>query len=299
MKKILISGASGLIGKKLCHALQSKGYQIEILVRSGKNHSDFKCYLWDYQNNFIEDGALENTAVFIHLAGATISHRWTKSYKQDIYSSRIDSSQFIFDEMKKRNVFPQTFISSSATGYYGQQTSSEIFSENDPPAHDFLGNVCKAWEEKAIQFEQLGSRVVRIRTSTVLSKSGGALSVLRKPIDYNMGAVLGDGRQYFPWIHINDLISIYVKAVEDASMSGAYNAAAPESVDNKTLTHKIANHLHKKIWLPNIPKWIIRTILGEMSALALEGSRVSSGKIESTGFRFQFPDLDAALSDVL
>lgn len=299
MKKILVSGASGLIGKKLCNVLHSKGYQVETLVRSRKAKSEFKSYLWDYDHAFIEDGALENTTVFIHLAGATISKRWTKSYKKEIYDSRIHSSQFIFDEMTRRNVFPHAVISSSATGFYGQLTSEKIFFEDDPAGHDFLGMVCRDWEEKAVQFEKLGSRVVRIRTSTVLSRSGGALAVLRKPVDYHVGAVLGDGQQYFPWIHIDDLVAIYVKAVEDASMNGAYNAAAPDFVNNKILTQKIANHLGQKIWLPNIPKLIIRTMLGEMSCIALEGSRVSSDKIQKAGFRFQFADLDTALSDVL
>lgn len=300
MKKILISGATGLIGKKLSRKLFERGYQVEILVRSKpENKSDFKSYVWDYEKGFIEDGALDGTYTFIHLAGASISKRWTEAYKKEIYNSRINSAQFIFEEMQKQNIHPEAVISSSAVGIYGQITSTQIFSENDPPAADFLGNVCTAWEEKAHQFEKLGSRVVCIRTSTVLSEKGGALDVLKKPIELNFGAVLGSGDQYFPWIHLDDLVSIYIKAVEDVSMEGAYNAVAPDFVNNRELTKKIADHLDKKIWLPNIPKFVIKAILGEMAVLALEGSRISSRKIENSGFQFGYDTLDKALADLI
>jgi len=299
MKKILISGATGLVGKKLARKLFERGYQVEILVRSKPQNSDFRSYEWNYEKKFLEEGALDNTYIFIHLAGASISKRWTKAYKEEVYKSRVDSAQFIFDEMQKRKIYPEAVISSSAVGIYGQTTSQQIFTENDQAANDFLGNVCKDWEEKAFQFQQLGSRVVCVRTSTVLSEKGGALEVLKKPIELNVGAALGTGDQYFPWIHIDDLVNIYVKAVEDVSMNGAYNASAPDFTNNRELTKKIASHLDKKLWLPNIPKFIIQTVLGEMSVLALEGSRISSNKIENAGFKFQYNNLDAALSDVI
>ena len=299
MKKILISGATGLVGKKLSRKLYECGYQVEILVRSKDQKSDFKSYMWYYENGFLEEGALDNTYIFIHLAGASISKRWTKSYKKTIYTSRINSAQFIYEQMQKQNIHPEAVISASAVGFYGQVTSKRIFSEEDSQAEDFLGKICADWEQKALQFENLGSRVVTIRTSTVLSENGGALEVFRKPIDFNIGSALGTGKQYFPWVHIDDLVNIYIKAVEDVSMNGAYNASAPDFVNNEILTKKLASHLDKKIWLPNIPKFIIKTVLGEMSVLALEGSRISSKKIENSGFRFKYNNLDAALSDVL
>jgi uncharacterized protein (TIGR01777 family) len=299
MKKILISGATGLVGKKLARKLYERGYQVEILVRSKSENSDFKSYFWDYKKRILENGALDNTYIFIHLAGTPISKRWTASYKKEVYNSRINSAQFIYEEMQKQNIHPEAVISSSAVGIYGQITSQQIFSENDLPAQDFLGNVCKDWELKAHQFEKLGSRVVCIRTSTVLSEKGGALEVLKKPIELNIGAALGSGDQYFPWIHIDDLVNIYFKAVEDVSMNGAYNASAPDFVNNRELTGKIASHLDKKIWLPNIPKFVIKAVLGEMSVLALEGSRISSRKIENSGFKFVYNNLDKALADVI
>jgi len=299
MKKILISGATGLVGKKLTKKLHERGYHVEILVRSKPEKSDFKSYVWDYENGFLEQGALDNTYIFIHLAGASISNRWTESYKKEIYKSRINSAQFIFEQMQNQNIHPEAVISSSAVGFYGQITSQQVFSETDSPAEDFLGKVCADWELKAHQFQNLGSRVVCVRTSTVLSEKGGALEVLKKPIELNFGAVLGSGDQYFPWIHIDDLVNIYFKAVEDVSMDGAYNAAAPDFVNNRELTKKIASHLDKKIWLPNIPKFIIKAALGEMSVLALEGSRVSSRKIENSGFKFVYNTLDNALADVI
>lgn len=299
MKKILISGATGLVGKKLSKKLHERGYKVEILVRSKDQESDFKSYLWNYEKGVLEEGALDNTYIFIHLAGATISKRWTESYKKEIYNSRINSAQFIYEEMQKQNIHPEAVISSSAAGIYGQTTSQTIFTEKDPAADDFLGKVCKDWEEKALQFRNLGSRVVCVRTSTVLSEKGGALEVLKKPIELNVGAVLGTGDQYFPWIHIDDLVNIYVKAVECVTIDGAYNASAPDFVTNKILTKTIADHLGKTIWLPNIPKFVIKTALGEMSVLALEGSRISPDKIINEGFNFAYERLDSALADVL
>ncbi len=299
MKKILISGATGLVGKKLSKKLHERGYKVEILVRSKDQESDFKSYLWNYEKGVLEEGALDNTYIFIHLAGATISKRWTESYKKEIYNSRINSAQFIYEQMQKQNIHPEAVISSSAAGIYGQTTSQTIFTEKDPAADDFLGKVCKDWEEKALQFRNLGSRVVCVRTSTVLSEKGGALEVLKKPIELNVGAVLGTGDQYFPWIHIDDLVNIYVKAVECVTIDGAYNASAPDFVTNKILTKTIADHLGKTIWLPNIPKFVIKTALGEMSVLALEGSRISPEKIINEGFNFAYERLDSALADVL
>ena len=299
MKKILISGATGLVGKKLSKKLHERGYKVEILVRSKDQESDFKSYLWNYEKGVLEEGALDNTYIFIHLAGATISKRWTESYKKEIYNSRINSAQFIYEQMQKQNIHPEAVISSSAAGIYGQTTSQTIFTEKDPAADDFLGKVCKNWEEKALQFRNLGSRVVCVRTSTVLSEKGGALEVLKKPIELNVGAVLGTGDQYFPWIHIDDLVNIYVKAVECVTIDGAYNASAPDFVTNKILTKTIADHLGKTIWLPNIPKFVIKTALGKMSVLALEGSRISPDKIINEGFNFAYERLDSALADVL
>ncbi|WP_312766049.1 TIGR01777 family oxidoreductase [Epilithonimonas sp.] len=299
MKKILISGATGLVGKRLSRKLYERGYQVEILVRSHKERSDFKSYVWDYENHFLEEGALDNTYIFIHLAGAPISKRWTRSYKKEIYKSRVDSAQFIYEKMLEKNIHPEAFISASAVGFYGQITSEHIFSEEDSPAEDFLGRICADWEIKALQFQNLGSRVVRIRTATVLSEKGGALDVFRKPVGFNLGTPLGTGRQYFPWIHLDDLVNIYFKAVEDVSINGAYNASAPDFVTNEVLTKKLASHLGKTLFLPNIPKFIIKTVLGEMSVLALEGSRISSKKIENSGFKFNYDNLDKALADVI
>lgn len=299
MKKILLSGATGMVGRKLSRKLYERGYQVEVLVRHKKEKTDFKSYLWDYKARFLEADALDNTYIFIHLAGATISKRWTDSYKKEIYSSRVDSAQFIFDEMKNHQIHPEAFISASASGYYGQVTSEHIFAESDQPGKDFLGTVCEAWEKKAFQFNELGSRVVCIRTATVLSGKGGALETLRKPIDMGLGAPLGTGKQYFPWIHEDDLVNIYLKAVEDASMEGSYNASAPEYINNEVFTKKLAAHLGKTIFLPNIPKFLIKAILGEMSLLALQGSRLSSEKIEKAGFNFAYKTLDSALADVL
>lgn len=299
MEKVLITGATGLVGKHLAETLSTKGYQVEILVRSKNNPLPYKSYVWDYTKNYIEEGALENASIIIHLAGANIGKRWTRKYQQELVDSRIDSVQFLFEQIKKQKNPLQTFISANGAGYYGQITTERIFDESNPNGTDFIGKLCFDWENKANQFEQLGCRVVSIRTATVLSAKGGALEMLTMPIKYRIGAVLGSGKQYFPWIHLNDLIELYVKAVMDETMQGAFNAAAPDHITNKELTYKLAKQLNRKIWLPHIPAFVLRLVLGRMAVIVLEGSRVSSEKIQKQGFHFKYDTIEKAFNDLI
>lgn len=216
-----------------------------------------------------------------------------------ILDSRVESANLIFSEVKKRNKELKAFISASAVGYYGALTSDKVFTEEDHPASDFLGQTCFEWENAAKQFETLGIRTVTLRTGLVLNKSGGALSKMIIPIRLGLGSALGNGNQYIPWIHIDDLCEIYIKAIEDSQMAGAFNAIAPNFQTNKSLTHMLSNALNKPYWLPNTPAFLLKFILSKMSVLLLKGSRVSSDKILKTGFTFRFPKLEKALKDLL
>jgi len=298
MAQVLISGGSGLVGKTLYEKLQTKGYDVAILSRTNKTR--FKTYLWDPQNNQIDPKAIASSDYIIHLAGANIAEkRWTASRKKLILDSRIQSAKLIFNEVKKQNKELKAFISASAVGYYGAVTSDKIFTEDQVASGDFLGQTCVKWESAAKQFETLNIKTTILRTGLVLNQKGGALSKMIIPIKLGLASALGSGDQYLPWIHIDDLCEIYIKAIEDVSMKGVFNAVAPDFQTNKSFTQTLAKVLNKPCWLPNTPSIFLKFILGEMSVLLLEGSRVSSDKILKKEFIFKFSKLEDALRDLL
>ena len=298
MSNLLISGGSGLVGQHLCKSLQEKGYDVAILSRSSKPKTHTPSYYWDINRNDIDIEAINNCDFIIHLAGVNIGEkRWTRKRKIEILNSRVKSIDLIFKNLDKKNKL-KAVISASAVGYYGAHTTEKIFSETDSSSNDFLGETCSLWEQAADKFTGIGIRTVKIRTGVVLSKKGGALAKLKMPIQLGFGSAIGHGRQYMPWIHMDDLCAIYIKALENKEMNGAFNAVAPEHVTNKALTRKMARALHKPFWFPNIPAFIMKLLFGEMAVMLLSGSRVSSAKIEASGYTFQFPNLESALKDL-
>lgn len=298
MEKILITGASGLIGKKLTELLSEKGYEVIHLVRKTPTNSKVKFHLWNPDKNELEESAFENIDHVIHLAGENISKkRWTDNQKRILRDSRIATANLLFE--KSRNAKAKTFVSASGISLYGTATTENIYEENAEPTADFLAQLTVDWEKAADQFSTAETRVVKIRTAVVLSKTGGALEKMVKPISMGFGSPLGNGKQYFPWIHLDDLCQIYINAVRDKNLSGAYNAVAPEHCTNRELTLAIAKNLEKKIWMPAVPAFAIKLLFGEMGNLVLKGSRISSAKILKTGFQFQYPTLDSALKDCL
>ena len=300
MKTVLITGGTGLVGKYLCKKLIEKGYVVATLGRQSKKQSDIPNYTWNIEKNELEDGALENVDYIIHLAGANIGEkRWTSKRKKEIVDSRIKSSQLIFQKITENKHQLKAFISASAIGYYGAITTDKIFVETDQPSQDFLGETCRLWEESANSFESSGIRTVKIRTGVVLTYQGGALAKMITPVKVGLGASIGSGKQYMPWIHIDDLCEIYLKAIEDNNMHGAFNAVSPEHKNNGEFSKTLTKVLKKKVWFPNIPAFIMKIIFGKMSELILNGSRVSSNKLIKEGFQFKFPDLKSALEDLI
>jgi len=299
METILITG-KGLIANYLADQLHKMGYNISFLSRSKKNNSPFQTYTWNIDQNQIDEEAIATADYIIHLAGANISGaRWTAKRKQIIINSRVKSASLIFNEVNRQSKKIKAFISSSAVGYYGAITSDNIFTEEDPPSKDFLGETCRLWEQAADDFAVSGTRTVKIRTGVVLTKQGGALEKMMGPVKMGIGSALGTGKQYLPWIHIDDLCSIFIKAIEDSNMKGAYNAVTPDFKTNKEFTQILAKVLRQPFWFPNIPGFMMKLMFGEMAAILLEGSRVSAGKIKGTGFKFKFTDLKTALTDLL
>jgi uncharacterized protein len=298
--KVLISGGSGLIGRELCIRLQEKGYEVAILSRNKTYYSGPQTYKWDLENGSIETGAIETSDFIIHLAGANISEkRWNEKRKQVIIDSRVKGINLLFDKIKTARNKPQAFITSSAVNYYGTLTRNTIFTEDYPPGGDFLGEVCRKWEEAATQMEMLQIRTVKIRTGIVLSDKGGALKKMLLPVNLGLSAPIGSGDQYFPWIHIDDLCQIYIKAIEDQAMTGAYNAVAPGHTTNHDFMKTLAGVREKPFWAPRVPSYMLKLFLGEMAQMLLNGSRISSEKIIKTGFSFKFDSLPKALKDLV
>jgi uncharacterized protein len=297
---VLISGGNGLIGLHLSARLKSCGFHVVIIGRSADNNSEYPQYTWDLNKNEIEQDAILKADYIIHLAGANIGERkWTQKRKQEIIDSRVKASQLLFEKAKENSNKIKAFISASATGYYGTVTTEKIYNENDLPGNDFLSETCKSWENAADRFQELGIRVVKIRTGIVLTKKGGALGKMLIPIKLGFGFALGSGNQYIPWIHIDDLCNIYLKAIEDIEMQGVYNAVASEHITNKVLIQTLCHRLKKPFWFPHIPALALRLFFGEMSDILIKGSRVSSDKIRKEGYNFLFPDLHSSIQNLL
>lgn len=300
-KNVLISGGSGFIGKHLTHLLIGKGYTVSILSRSQKqNTADVFYYKWDVSAGFIEEEAVLKADYVIHLAGENIAEkRWTKERKEAIVQSREQSIRLIYDVLKKNNKKLDAFVSASGIGIYGAINGSEICDENTAPANDFLGTTCQKWEAAADTIASLGIRTVKIRTGLVLGKGDGFLKKLTPIFKFRLGSALGSGRQYMPWIHVDDLCAIYLESINNLKLTGAYNAAIYDNTTNAVFSKTLAKIYGYSVWLPNVPALMIQLAMGEMAQIILTGRRVSSVKIEETGFKFQFTTLKSALKNCI
>ena len=296
-KNILITGGTGFIGQHLTNLLIENNYSVSILSRSSKqNKVDISYFVWDIDKHFIDEQAVINADYIIHLAGEGIAdQRWTSRRKKAIVDSREKSIQLIYAVLKKHNKKLEAFVSASGIGIYGAVNGPKVCIESTRVADDFLGSTCQKWEAAADTIESLGIRTVKIRTGLVFGKDEGFLKKLTPIFKYKLGAALGSGKQYMPWIHIDDLCSIYLAALQKTEMSGAYNAAINDHTNNEIFSKTLARIYGYKLWLPNVPAFLIRLALGEMALIILKGRRVSSHKIEETGFQFKYNKLEVAL----
>ncbi len=298
--KVLITGGTGAVGRQLCAFLSEQNIEVSILSRSKNDKSKYKTYLWDQEHQLIDKEAFTDCDYIIHLAGAGIADkRWSESRKKEILDSRVKTTNLLFKALSTSKHEVKGIISASAVGYYGQTTTDTVFKEEDQPGNDFVASVCKAWEASVNRFQDLGIRTVNLRIGIVLMKKGGALEKMAQPFHWNLGAALGTGKQIIPWIHITDLTHIVLQAIQSYQMEGPYNCCAPEPASNLEFSTQIADVLGKRIWLPKVPSWVLKIMLGSRAVLLTEGSSVSVEKILKTNYQFKYPKLRTALQDLL
>lgn len=295
---ILITGGTGLIGKALVKKLEDNNHSVRILTRS-KSEIPNEFY-WNIAEKTIDEKAFVDLHCIIHLAGANISEKWTSDYKTEMYTSRIHAANLLLDFCKRNKTHLKSFISASGINFYGTFTSKQILTESSGILHrDFLATLCEEWENAADQFSELAERVVCLRTAMVLSKSGGAFPMLKKTVNLNIGSAVGSGKQWMNWIHIDDLVNMYVYAVEHSEINGKYNAVADEIPSNKDFMKNLAK-ASKKIFLPfHVPAFLMKFIFGEMSSIILEGTRAYNKKIKSKGFNFKYSEIDKAFRNLI
>ena len=298
-KRVLITGSTGLIGTELKDLLGKEGYTINELSRRKLDHEN--TFQWDIREGKLDIEALNGVSTIVHLAGAGVAdEKWTEKRKKELFDSRIDSTKLLYQSLKDNPGHGvKTLVCASAIGFYGFDRGSELVEEDSLPGNDFLAEITKAWEKEAKMFEELGIRVVNVRIGIVLSTEGGALVEIIKPVKLMAGAALGSGKQYMSWIHIRDMAGIIQYAIENESLQGPYNAVAPNPEANKELTRTLASVMSKPFFLPNVPGFVLKTLLGDMAVLVLGGLKVSSEKIIQAGYSFKYPDLREALEDLI
>jgi uncharacterized protein (TIGR01777 family) len=298
MKNILLTGGSGSLGRHLTKALLAQGYAVSHLSRKAGADAQVKTFIWDIDKGIIDERCIDEVDTIVHLAGSGIAEkRWTDERKKDLINSRVKSIELVYDLLKRKQHEVTSVVSASGIGYYNDR-GDELMYETSPPTNDFISQCCVLWEAAVDEGEKFGMRVLKFRTGVVLDKDGGALPALAQPIKLYVGSPIGSGKQWIPWIHWQDVVDMYLLGIENKELTGVYNMVSPNPATNKQLTQAVAKQLHKPLWAPNVPGFVLKLLLGEMSSLVLGSTKVSAQKIEDAGFKFKFADLDAALSAI-
>ena len=298
---ILITGATGLIGKEIVKQCHANGHKVHFLTTSKSKLSTqagYRGFYWNPYQKEIDHACFEGVSAIINLVGASISKRWTDAYKKEVLNSRTQTAKLLQDTIKVHNYKIDYVVSASAIGIYPTSLTNYYDENYSKKSNSFLGQVVEQWETAVDGFEELGCKVAKIRIGLVLAKKGGALPELIKPIKLGAGAAMGSGKQWQSWIHVQDLASLLMYTLK-YQLVGVYNGVAPNAVTNEELTRVAASVLQRPLLLPNIPKFMMKLMLGDMCMLLFESQRVSSQKIENKGFDFRFANLRPALEDLL
>ncbi len=299
--KILITGATGLVGKAIVKQCESQDISVHYLTTSKakiKTEKNYKGFYWNPTIGEIDLNCFKDVDGIISLAGASIAKRWTKAYKKELIDSRVKGLELLKTTIEKHNIEIQQLVSASAIGIYPHSLSQHYYETEQNVSNSFLGNVVKEWEKAADLFTTLQVKVTKVRVGLVLDNNEGAFPKIVNPTRYGLGAAFGNGTQWQSWIHIKDVATLFLHCISQR-LDGVYNAVSPSPITNNELTSSVAKHLKKSLLLPNVPKVIMRMLLGEMHILLFESQKVSSKKIEATNFKFEYDTIDKAINDLL
>ena len=297
--KIAVAGGFGFLGKHIIVALKQAGHEVTIFARREENKYDGVSFVkadlmfpGEWQSSLAEHD------IVINLVGVNLFQRWNREIKRFIYDSRIISTGNILDSFSSGKGAGKTLINASAVGFYGL-SDDEVITESHSAGKDFLAQVCSDWEKEALKGEDKNLRVVLLRFGSVFGSDGGAFPLLKKNYKLMLGGKLGNGKQWFPWIHIDDVAGIVLKSVTDKKMSGAYNCTAPGIVTNGEFTKTMAKAVKRPVLIPFVPGFVLRIVLGEFGSFLTKGQRAVPEKLLNEKFRFQFPELQGAIADLL
>ena len=295
--RLVVTGASGFIGATLCDALLERGHALTLFTRGSPRDATTGTKRWlHWTPGTLRDwdAALEGVDGVINLAGEPIAEKkWSHSQRRRIEKSRIDATHSLVQACAKARQTPQFLINASAVGYYGPR-GDEIVTEETAPGNDFLGRLCQAWEAEALKAQELGMRVLRLRTGIVLGSGGGALVKMAEPFKFFLGGPLGSGKQWMSWIQLDDLIRLILLLIDNPLAQGPFNATSPHPVQNKEFSKTLGQVIHRPSWAP-VPAFALKLALGEMAQMLLTGQRVIPAAAEKLGFKFRYPDLHEAL----
>ncbi len=299
--RVVVTGATGLIGQQLVEALRADGAEVSVLTRdparARQKLGDVEALAWDLMSEPAPLAALEGRDAVIHLAGEPVAQRWSSEAKRAIEASRVTGTRNLLDGVRGAEERPRVLISSSAIGYYGPR-GAEPLDEEAPPGTDFLAEICVEWENEARRAEELGLRTVQVRTGIVLDSSGGALAKMLPPFRLGIGGPVAGGRQYMSWIHTADVVGMMLAAIADERFSGAINATAPEPVTNSEFSRVLGKVLHRPAFAP-VPAFALRVLYGEMAEMVTTGARVVPAKPLVLGYEFEHAQLEQALRSAL
>ncbi len=299
--RILVIGATGLIGRSLCRALTGDGHIVSAVSRSSAKSPGLavaEVHQWDTQAGPLSQAALEGIDAVVNLAGEPLdARRWSDHQKRLIRDSRVVTTRNLVEGMRSMDRKPAVFVGGSAVGFYGDR-GDELLDESSPAGRGFMSEVCVEWEREAARAAELGMRVVQIRTGVVLSTEGGALKKMIAPFKLGVGGPLGNGKQWFPWVHVKDIVGIFRHAILTATQVGPVNGVAPEPVTNREFTRELGRALHRPAFLP-VPEMALRVLMGEMSAVLFASQRVVPKAVLASGYKFCYPSLSAALANLI
>jgi uncharacterized protein len=300
MRRVTVTGATGLLGRRLVRALRERGDEVTVLTRSPDRAYELyglDAQAWEPDAGPAPAEALAGRDAVVHLAGENVAQRWSKDARRRILESRERGTRHLVEGMRAAEPRPGVLVSSSAVGYYGPHGDEEL-PEDTPPGDDFLARVCVAWEREAQAAEELGVRVVRVRTGVVLDKGGGALGKMLPFFKAGVGGPVAGGRQLMPWVHADDVVGIFLRAIDDAAWSGAVNATAPEPVSNAAFSKALGRALHRPAVAP-VPAFAIQLLYGDMAEIVTKGQNAVPRRTLELGYRHAHPDLDEALRSAL